>query len=122
MEGQTDVVAAVDLIDDVDAARCPVQEHRTSMQGRRVKRGVPVVLSRPSGDVAVIEYLDLASTRMTHRHEGTAHGARAGQDVYARVAHFDGQSIRVGMRSDAAVPVRAAVAPAPDLIFPARAQ
>ena len=72
MEGQTDVVAAVDLIDDVDAARCLVQQHRAPMQGRRVKGGVPVVLSRPSGDVAVIEYLDLASTRMTHPHEGTA--------------------------------------------------
>ena len=41
------------------------------MQGPRVKRGIPVVLSRPSGNVAVIEHLDLASMRMTHPHEGT---------------------------------------------------
>src|SRR5580693_1986222 len=45
MEGQTDVVAAaVDLIDDVDAARCPVQQHRAAMQGWRIERGVPLVL------------------------------------------------------------------------------
>jgi hypothetical protein len=42
------------------------------MQGRRVERGAPVALSRPSGDVAIIEYLDLASTRVTHPHEKTA--------------------------------------------------
>jgi hypothetical protein len=72
MESQKDIVAAtVNLIDDVNAARCPIEEHRAAMQGRRVERGVPVALSRPSGDVAIIEYLDLASMRVTHPHEGT---------------------------------------------------
>src|SRR5690348_7286389 len=154
MEGQTDVVAApVNLVDDVDAARCPVQQHRAAMQGRRVKRAIPVVFCRPSGDIAVIEYLDIAGLHMTRPRERTAFAGLApatefggvmrdrrpeirapyvvlaaaestwvGQDVDARVAYFDRQGIRVGVRGHAAVSVRAAVAPAPDLIFSARAQ
>src|SRR5580658_3724860 len=121
------------------------------MQSRRVKAGVPVVLSGPSGDVAVVEHLDLASRRMTLSHEqagsgeltpatefgrvvrdrrpeirtpGTlavvAESAWVGQDVDARVAHFDGQGVRVG--GDAEGPARTAVAPAQDLIWPACAQ
>jgi hypothetical protein len=64
MEGQTDVVAIpLELIDDVDAARCPVQQHRAAMEDQRAKRAVRIVLGRPSGDIAVVEYLDLAGTR-----------------------------------------------------------
>ena len=154
MEGKADVVAAaVDLVDDVDAARCPVQQNRATMQRRRVKRGVTVVLSGPPGDVAVVDYLDLAGMCMAHPHEGTAFaglapaaeldgvvrdrrpeirtpralavitvGARISQDVDARVADLDGQSVRMGMRGDAEVPVRAAIASAPDLICSAGAQ
>ena len=42
------------------------------MRGRRVKRGIAVVFRGPSGDVAVIDYLDLAGLRMTRPHERTA--------------------------------------------------
>src|ERR1700735_933987 len=48
--------------------------------------------------------------------------ARIGQDVNARVTYLDGQRVCVCMRGDAEVPVRAAVAPAPDLVLPTRAQ
>jgi hypothetical protein len=121
------------------------------MQSRRIKPGVPVVLSGPSGDVTVIEYLDLASKRTAFPHEQTVCGRLApaaefgrvvrdrrpevgtpsalgvvsesawvGQDFDARVAHFDGQGMRVG--GDAEIPVWAAVASAQDLILSARAQ
>ena len=154
VEGKADVVAsALDLVDDVDAARRPVQQHRATMQRRRVKRGVAVVFRGPPGDVAVIDHLDLTGVRMTHPHERAALaglapaaefggvvrdrrpeigapralaviavGARISQDVDARVADLDGQGVRVGMRGDAEVSVRAAVAPAPDLVLPGRAQ
>src|SRR2546423_5603683 len=42
------------------------------MRCRRVERGVAVVLRGPSGDVAVIDDLDLTTMRMTCPHEGTA--------------------------------------------------
>src|SRR6266851_842993 len=154
MEGKADVVtAALDLIDDVDAARCPVQQHGATMHSWRVKRGVAVVFGSPSGDVTVIDYLDLAGVCMTHPHEGATFaglvpatefggvvrdrrseirapralavitvGARISQDVHARVADLDGQSVRVGMRGDAEVAVRATVASAPDLILSGGAQ
>ena len=60
VEGKAHVVpAALDFIDDIDAARCPVQQHRATMQSGRVERSVAVVLSRPPGDVAVVDYLHL---------------------------------------------------------------
>jgi hypothetical protein len=87
MESQTDIVAAtVNLIDDVNAARCAIQEHRAAMQGRRVERGVPVALSRPSGDVAIIEYLDLASMRVTRPHEGITFAKPAPAAAFGGVA------------------------------------
>ena len=61
VEGKAEVVAAaLDLVDDVDAARRPVQQHRATMQRRRIKRGVAVMLGSPSGDVAVVDDLDLS--------------------------------------------------------------
>ena len=56
--------------------------------GRRVKRDVPVVLSRPSGDVAVIEYLDLAIMRMAHPHEGTAFTGLAPATEFGGVVRY----------------------------------
>ena len=119
MESQADVAAAaVDLVDDVDAARGPVEQHRAAVQSRRIKRGVPVMFSCPSGNVTVIEHLDLAGMRMTHPHEEPAvaelppaagsgvpprtPGTRVSQDVDAREAHLDGQRIGAGVRDDAA--------------------
>jgi len=48
--------------------------------------------------------------------------ARIGQDVDAPVTDLDGQGVRVGMRGDTEVPVRPAVAPAPDLVSSAGPQ
>src|SRR5271165_678664 len=121
------------------------------MQSRRVKAGVPVVLSGPSGDVAVVEYLDLASKRMTFPREQAGCGGLAPAAEFGRVVRDRrpeigtpcGQGViaegaRVsqdvdacvahfdgqGMRvgGDAEVSVRAAVASAQDLILSARAQ
>ena len=154
MESKAHVVAAAfDLVDDVDAARRPVQQNRATMQCRRVERGVAVVLGSPSRDVAVIDDLDLAGIGLAHPHEGAAVAGLVpaaeldgvvcerrseirtplglaviavstwiSEDVHARVANLHRQRVRVGMRGDAEVPVRAPVAPAPDLIFSVRAQ
>lgn len=64
------MAAAVNLIDDIDAARRPVEEDRTTMQRGRIKRGIAVMLGSPSGDVAVIDYLDLPGMRVTHPYGG----------------------------------------------------
>ena len=49
VEGEADVVAAaVDLVDDLDAARGPVQPDRATVPGRRVERRVAVVLGGPA--------------------------------------------------------------------------
>ena len=73
VEGQADVVAAaLDLIDDVNAARGPVQQHRTTVHDRRIERGVTVVLGGPPDKVAVVDDLDLARPRMPHPHERAA--------------------------------------------------
>ena len=49
---------AVDHVDDVDAARRPVQRVCSTVQRERIERGVAVMLGGPVGDVAVIEDLD----------------------------------------------------------------
>ena len=73
VKGEADIVAtALDLVGDVDAARCPVQQHRPAMQGGRVKRGVAVVLSRPRGDVAVIDYFHFPGMCMAGPHKRAA--------------------------------------------------
>src|SRR5262249_58216853 len=45
-----------------------------------------------------------------------------GQDVDSCITYLDGQGVRVGMRGDAEVSVRAAVTAAPDHVLPAGAQ
>src|SRR5262249_42016102 len=73
MEGEPDVVAvAGNLIDDVDAARRPVQKHPPAKQRRRARRSVAIMLGGPAGDVAVVEYLDLMRPHMTPPHERAA--------------------------------------------------
>ena len=65
MEDKADIVAAsFDHIDDVNAARGPVQQHRAAMPGRRVERGVAVVFGGPARDVAVVNHLNLMGLRM----------------------------------------------------------
>ena len=84
VEGKADVVtAAVDLVDDVDAARRPVQPDRAAVPGRRAKRQVAVVLSGPLGDVAAVarprspgRSHDAATGRARRRRTGPAHPAR----------------------------------------------
>src|SRR5260370_17806946 len=73
--------AAFDLVDDVDAARRPIQQDRTAMQDRRAEEGVAVVLGRPARDVAVVDDLDLPGVGMPYPEERTplGGGVPAGQ-------------------------------------------
>ena len=75
VEGEAEVVAAaVDLVDDLNAARPAVEPDRTPMADGRVERGIAVMLCGPAGDLHPVDSIDLPRTCMTQPEEGTADG------------------------------------------------
>src|SRR5215472_13041512 len=100
------------LVADVDLPRAgvPQPEKRATLAGL----ALAVELGRVVRDRR-------AEIRPPRRLTVIAVGARVGQDIDAAVTDLDGQGVGVGVRGDAQVAVRSAVAPAPDLRFLPRA-
>ncbi len=119
----TDVaIAAIDLIDNVDDTGCSVKQDRSTMSHRRVEPEAAVVLSRPLGDVAVIEDLSLPGVRATgpqvqrpRRIAGVAVRPRVGEDVHSAVADLHGESHAIRVLRDPDGSVGSTMAATPDL-------
>src|SRR5215475_2257030 len=73
MEGEAEVVAAtIDLVDDGNAARRPVQLDDAAVARRRVQRQIAIVLRGPLGDVAEVGDIKFPAVRMAQPEERAA--------------------------------------------------
>ena len=121
--GSSDGVAVVlgGPAGDVAARRTSVSVARAC---RSHRNGPPVAGLVPAGELDRVVRDRRAEVRPPRGLAVVAVGARVGEDVDAAVADLHRQGVGVGVRGDAEEPVRAAVAPAPDLgaLLPVRAE
>ena len=87
------MVAAVDLIDDLDRARDPVEPDRATVPGRRPELQVAVMLGGPPGDLPGVGDLDLPAVRMTQPQEGPAFAGLVLPAQFDRVVRDSGAEI-----------------------------
>ena len=72
VECEADVVTAADFVDDIDAARDPVEPDAATVPRGRLERQVAVVLGGPRRDLAGVGDVDLPGLRVTQPEEGAA--------------------------------------------------